>query len=339
MWTSLSLPVVGAFALFALTQASMDVEVMSPNLQSRSLAFDLIESPLRFVNVTRWVAPSPETTRDLDIATPRGPTGVSTYLEHEKRINNGVYAGVWGAIAAGFANSLVGSCSIGGVLTAGGACGLNIALFFFSTVAATYFAWKATKRAIDDVVWTLDPQYIPAVNSSLRSTLAANAPHDDFTAIGNITTPGNFYHLHYFRHSTSNLRGLKFTRNVTLSHALSNTKRQEQGDLNEGEGSDGEIDWSAYVYWGDVDEAEFEFEEENYDNEGVINGVSTAYADYIENNHVTVACADTYIGGYSDNEMVSLWYWSPTPDVVYEIEPSEVQTLMDYCNTLGNGSG
>lgn len=158
MRTFLSLLTVGAFALVALTQASVDIQVMAPNLQSRSPAFDLIESPLRFNNVTRWVAPSLATTRDLDIAPPRGPTGVSTYLENEKRLNNGVYAGIWGAIAAGFANSLVGSCSIGGVLTAGGACGLNIALFFFSAVAANYFAWKATKRDIDEVVWTLDPQ-------------------------------------------------------------------------------------------------------------------------------------------------------------------------------------
>jgi hypothetical protein len=80
--------------------------------------------------------------------------------------------------------------------------------------------------------------------------------------------------------------------------------------------------WSNFSY-------RFKFEEENYDNEGVINGVSTAYADYIENNHVTVACADTYIGGYSDNEMVSLWYWSPTPDVVVRLR-SHLFSHPDY---------
>ena len=157
MRTSLPLLAAVAFALVALTHASVDVQVMSPNLQSRSLAFDQIESPLRLTNITRWAAPSSATTRDLDIA-PRGPTGVSTYLEHKKRINNGVFAGVWAGIAAGFANSLVGSCSIGGVLTFGGACGLNLAFFFFSLAAANYFAWKATKRSIDEVVWSLDPQ-------------------------------------------------------------------------------------------------------------------------------------------------------------------------------------
>ena len=61
-------------------------------------------------------------------------------------------AGVWGGIAAGFANSLVGSCSVGGVLTFGGACAINLALFFFSAVAAKYFAWKATRRSLDEVV-------------------------------------------------------------------------------------------------------------------------------------------------------------------------------------------
>ncbi|CZR65185.1 uncharacterized protein PAC_15085 [Phialocephala subalpina] len=330
-----SLPLLAAVA-FALTQASVEVKVMSPNLQSRSLAFQQIETPLRLTNITRWTAPSSATTRDLDIA-PRGPTGVSTYLEHEKRLSNGVMAGVWGAIAAGFANSLLGSCSLGGILTFGGACAVNLGLFFFSAVAANYFAWKATRRSLDEVVWSLDPQYIPTANSSLRSTLAAAAPQDKFTAIGNITTPGNFYHLHYFRSSTSNIRGLKFTRNVTLSHALSKSKRQEQGDLADSDGSDGEVDYSAYVYWGDVDESEFEYEEEYYDTSAVEEGLATSYGDYIVNNQVTVACADTYIGGYSDNEMVSLWYWSPTPGVEYEIEPSEVQSLMDECNTLGNG--
>ncbi|OBU00185.1 hypothetical protein VE01_01742 [Pseudogymnoascus verrucosus] len=226
MQTYLPLLAVGAFALVALTQASVDVQVMSPNLKFRSLAFDQIESPLRLTNITRWDAPSSATTRDLDIA-PRGPTGVSTYLEHEKRVNNGVLAAVWAGIAAGFAKSL-----------------------------------EATKRAIDEVVWSLDPQYIPTVNSSLRSTLAATAPHD---------------------------------------------KR---------DGSDGEIDWSAYIYWGDVDESELDYEKLNYDTSGVIDGVAIAYTDYVENNQLTVACADTYIDGYSDNAMVSLWYWSPTPNFV-----------------------
>jgi hypothetical protein len=151
-----SLPLLVAVA-FALTQASVDVTVMSPNLQSRSLAFLQIEIPLRLTNITRWTPPSSATTRDLDIA-PRGPTGVSTYLQHEKRISNGVMAGVWGGIAAGFGNSLVASCSVGGVLTAGGACALNICLFFFTAVAANYFAWKATRRSIDEVVWSLDQQ-------------------------------------------------------------------------------------------------------------------------------------------------------------------------------------
>ncbi|KFZ07338.1 hypothetical protein V501_06548 [Pseudogymnoascus sp. VKM F-4519 (FW-2642)] len=208
------------------------------------------------INLTQqWLFAT--TTRDLDIA-PRGPTGVSTYLKHERRVNNGVFAAVWAGIAAGFANSLAGSCSIGGVLTVGGACALNLALFFFTFAAANYFAWKATKRAIDEV-------YIPAANSSLRGTLAATAPQDKFTAIGNITTP-------------------------------------------EGDGSDREIDWSVYIYWGDVDESEFDYEKQNYDTSGVIDGVATAYTDYVENNQLTVACADTYIGGYSDNAMVSLWY-------------------------------
>ncbi|KUJ09138.1 uncharacterized protein LY89DRAFT_741433 [Mollisia scopiformis] len=330
-----SLPLLAAVA-FVLCQASVDVQVMSPKLQSRSLAFDLIDTPLRLTNVTQWIPPSPATTRDLDIA-PRGPTGVSTYLEHEKRLNNGVMAGVWGGIAAGFANSLVGSCSIGGVLTFGGACAINLAFFFFSFAAANYFAWKATKRSLDEVVWTLDPQYIPTINGSLRSTLAANAPQDKFTAIGNITTPGNFYHLHYFRSSNSNIRGLKFTRNVTLSHALSKNKRQEQGDWEDDEGSDGETDYSAYIYWGDPDESEFEYEEANYDQTGVEEGMAESYADYVVDNELTIVCADTYVGGYSDNEMVSLWYWSPTPGDEYEIEPDEVQTLMNLCNTLGNG--
>ena len=106
-------------------------------------------------------------------------------------------------------------------------------------------------------------------------------PSSEFTAIGNITTPGNFCHLHYFRGSTRNICELKFTRNVTLSHALSKNKRQEQGDLagkpfnpcflyskitdkcstantlwTDSDGSDGEVDYSAYVYWGDPDESE-----------------------------------------------------------------------------------
>lgn len=139
MQTYLPLLAVWAFALVGLTQASVDVQVMSPNLKFRSLAFDQIESPLRLTNITRWDAPSSATTRDLDIA-PCGPTGVSTYLEHEKRVNNGVLAAVWAGIAAGFAKILVGSCYIGGVLTAGGACALNLALFFFTFAAANYFA-------------------------------------------------------------------------------------------------------------------------------------------------------------------------------------------------------
>jgi hypothetical protein len=77
MRTSLPLLAVLAFALVAITYASVDIQVLSPNLQSRSLAFDQIESPLRLTNITRWDAPSSATTRDLDIV-PRGPTGVST---------------------------------------------------------------------------------------------------------------------------------------------------------------------------------------------------------------------------------------------------------------------
>lgn len=47
-------------------------------------------------------------------------------------------------------------------------------------------------------------------------------PHfAEFTTIGNITTPGNFYHLHYFRHSASNLHKVEiYTKRYTFACAL-----------------------------------------------------------------------------------------------------------------------
>lgn len=165
------------FLAFAITQALVAYEVMPLKTQSRSLNI-----PTSLTNVTRYelVQASSASTQDLDLPA-RGPSGVSTYVRNTKR-QNVVAAGVYGAIAGGLASGLATSCSIGTVITGGSACIANVILFGLAFIATNYFLFwapKPTPRSVsDDVVWTVDPQYAPTIDCSIKCRLAASAPQN-----------------------------------------------------------------------------------------------------------------------------------------------------------------
>jgi hypothetical protein len=118
-------------------------------------------------------------TRDLDL-TPHGPTGVSTFVQHQERENLAA-AALFGGVAFALANGLSATCSVAGVLFVMLPCVINLITFFLTFAVAAYFTF--TRRSLElalgsDILWTVDPQYVPTIDGSLASNLLASAPQN-----------------------------------------------------------------------------------------------------------------------------------------------------------------